>query len=263
MSAFADESREVAGCRVSVKRGGKGRTLLYLHGANGAAAVQPFMEELAREFEVLVPEHPGFGATDEPAWLDNIHDVAYFYLDFMEQLDLRDAVVIGSSLGGWIALEIAVRNAARIRALTLVGPAGIHVPGLKKGDLFLWSPEERVRNLFVDPGIAERALALAGTPEAQEAATKNTFTMARLAWEPRLHDPHLPKWLHRIKVPTQIIWGEGDKVLPVGYAAEFRKLVPHARVDVVRQCGHLPQTEKPQEFLRLFREFASKSGAPA
>ena len=163
-ATFASSVSEIGGCRVTLRRGGAGPKLLYLHGANGAAVVQPFLHELARDYEVLVPEHPGFGGSDEPAWLDNIHDLAYFYLDFLEQLDIRDAVVIGSSIGGWLALEIAVRNTSRIRALSLIGPAGIHVPGLKKGDMFLWSPEEKVRNLFADQGIAERLLAQPVSP---------------------------------------------------------------------------------------------------
>ncbi len=256
--AFSQEFCEVAGCKITLKRGGTGRPLLYLHGANGIAEVKPIMQELARDFEVLVPEHPGFGGSDEPAWFDNIHDLAYFYLDFVEQLGLEDLLVMGSSIGGWLALEIAIRNTSRIRALSLIGPAGIYVPGLKKGDMFLWSPEERVRNLYVDQSIAERQLAQPQSPQEQETALKNFFTVARLAWEPRFFDPHLPKWLHRIKVPTQIVWGDSDKLLPAGYAAEFGKLIPGAKVHVVPHCGHLPQTEKPQEFLRLFRDFASQ-----
>jgi len=252
---FEAGTLEVSGCSVTLKRGGAGRPLLYLHGAGGAPAIQPFMEALAREFDVLVPEHPGFGASEEPEWLDNIHDLAYFYLDFMERLDLRDAIVVGSSIGGWVALEIAVRNAARIRALSLVAPAGIHVAGLAKGDVFLWPPEKRVRELYFDQGIDERVLALHPAP--QDTVDKNLYTLARLAWEPRFYDPHLSKWLHRIKVPLQIVWGEGDRLLAPGYAAEYKKLIPHARVDIVPQCGHLPQSEKPDAYLRLFREFAS------
>ncbi|MDH4191273.1 MAG: alpha/beta hydrolase [Betaproteobacteria bacterium] len=258
-TAFTSEIRDVGGCRITLKRGGAGRPLLYLHGASGAAQIQPFMQELAREFDVLVPEHPGFGASDEPAWLDSIHDLAYFYLDLLDQLDLREVTVIGSSIGGWLALEIAVRNATRMKALCVIGPSGIHVPGLGKGDIFLWSPEERVRNLFVDQAIAERLLAQTPTPEEQEIAVKNQFTVARLAWEPRLFDPNLHKWLHRIKLPTQIVWGDSDRILPAGYAAEYRKLIPQARVDIIAQCGHLPQTEKPQEFLRLFRDFVAQA----
>ena len=255
---LSDYVSEVRGCKIALKRGGAGPALLYLHGAGGAAAVQPFMQELARDFELIVPEHPGFGRSDEPDWLDTIHDLAYFYLDFLDQLDLRDIFVVGSSIGGWLALEIAVRNTSRVRAISVVAPAGIYVPGLERGDPFLWAPEERVRNLFSDQAIANELLAHAPTPEEQEMALKNEFAFARLAWEPRLFDPHLHKWLHRIKVPVQVLWGTQDKVLPAGYAAQFKQLIVHARVDLIPNCGHLPQTEKPREFLRLFREFAAR-----
>jgi pimeloyl-ACP methyl ester carboxylesterase len=258
MVSFTQEMREVSGCRISLKRGGSGRTLLYLHGADGASRVPAFMEELGSEYEVLVPEHPGFGESQTPDWLDDIHDLAYFYLELMEQFDLRDAMLVGASLGGWLALEIAVRNSTRIRAMSLLAPSGIHVGGLPKGDIFLWSPEDRLRNLFYDQSIAERLLAVAPAPEEVDRATRNHFTLARLAWEPRLFDPALHKWLHRIKTPVQIIWGANDKLIPVGYAAEYARRIAGARVDLIAECGHLPHAEKPQEFLRLFREFASR-----
>ena len=254
---FTQEMREISGCRVALKRGGNGPTLLYLHGAGGGSMVQPFMNELAREWTVIAPEHPGFGASDEPAWLDNIHDLAYFYLDFLEALDLREVTVFGASIGGWLALEIAVRDCSRLKALSLAGPSGIHVQGLPKGDLFMWTPEERVRNLYFDQSIADRLLATPPSPEQVEAMMKGNFTVARLAWEPRLYDPHLHKWLHRIPVPVQILWGDHDRILPVGYAAQFAQLLPQARVDIIEDCGHLPQSEKPQEFLRRFREFTA------
>jgi pimeloyl-ACP methyl ester carboxylesterase len=215
------------------------------------------MQELAKDFEVLVPEHPGFGGSQEPEWLDNIHDLAYFYLDFLEQLDLRDVLLVGASIGGWLALEIAVRDTSRIRALTAVGPLGIYVPGVPRGDMFLWSPEEKVRKLFHDQTMAQQMLARPVTPDQAEIEIKNQYTVARLAWEPRMFDPHLAKWLHRIGVPTQIVWGDHDNILPPAYAAEFGKLIPQARIDIVRQCGHTPHTEKPKEFVGLVRDFAA------
>ena len=255
--AFSQSMIEVNGCRTSVRRGGVGRTLLYLHGASGAPGISPFMSDLARDFDVVVPEHPGFGDSDEPAWLDNIHDMAFFYLDFLERLDLSDVILVGTSIGGWLALEIAVRSTARIAAISVVGPSGLYVPGLSRGDIFLWSPEERVRKLFVDQSIADRMLAQVLTPDQNEAMIKNQYTVAKLAWEPRLFDPHLYKWLHRIDVPTQILWGESDKVSPVGYAAEFARLIPQARVDIIAACGHLPPVEQPAEFCRLLRAFVA------
>jgi pimeloyl-ACP methyl ester carboxylesterase len=254
-ASFNREMVEVAGCRVSLTRGGKGPALLYLHGAGGGGQVLPFMEELAKDYELLMPEHPGFGASDEPGWLDNIHDLAYFYLDFMEKLALKDVTLLGASIGGWLSMEIGVRDRSRLRAMSLIGPSGIHVAGLKKGDLFMWEPAVKLRNLFHDQSIPERLLSQPPSPDQVETMLKNDYTVARLAWEPRLYDPHLHKWLHRLKLPVQIIWGEQDKILPVGYANELAKLIPGARVDIVRECGHLPQTEKPQEFVRLFRDF--------
>ena len=256
--SFSEQVVDVRGCKITLKRAGQGKKLLYLHGAGGAAMIQPFMTELAKDHEVWIPEHPGFGKSEEPAWLDNIHDLAYFYQDFMEQFDLKDVAMLGVSIGGWLTLEMAVRSTARMRSISVVGPSGIYVSGKERGDLFLWSPEERVRNLFVDQSIADRMLAMPMTPELVDMNVKNQYTVARLAWEPRLFDPHLHKWLHRIKVPTQIIWGDSDKIIPASYAPEFQKLIAGARVDVISKCGHLPPTEKPEEFVRVFRDFAAK-----
>jgi pimeloyl-ACP methyl ester carboxylesterase len=254
---FSQELLEIDGCRINLRRGGAGTPLLYLHGASGAPVILPFMEKLAGSFEVLVPEHPGFGLSDEPEWLENIHDLAYFYLDFLGHLDLRNVIVVGASIGGWLALEMAVRDAARIRSLVLVGPAGISAPGVQAADIFLWSPEELVRNLFHDPKLAEARLAEPVTPGEVDLALKNRHTAARLAWEPRLHDPFLHKWLHRVTVPVKIVWGENDRILPVAYAREFKRLLPHAEIEIVPNCGHLPQAEQADRFCDSVLRFAS------
>lgn len=249
---------EVDGCKTSLRRGGSGEPLLYLHGAAGAGTVLPFMAKLAERFDMLVPEHPGFGLSDEPEWLENIHDLAYFYLDVLRALDLRDAHVVGSSIGGWLALEMAVRDTSRIESLVLVGPSGITAPGVQPGDIFLWSPEELVRNLFFDQAIAEQRLAEPVTPEQLDISLKNRHTVARLAWEPRLHDPFLRKWLHRVDVPVKIIWGADDRILPVAYAHEFKKLMPRADVEVIPRCGHLPQVEQADAFCDIVFRFLSR-----
>ena len=256
--AFSQRFIEVDGCKLNLRRGGSGEPLLYLHGSGGAPAVLPFMEKLAERYDVLVPEHPGFGASDEPEWLENMHDLAYFYLDVLKSLDLRGVHLVGSSLGGWLALEMAVRDGSRLKSLVLVGPAGISVPGVKPGDVFLWSPEELARNLFFDPALAEKMLAQPMTPELLDESLKNRHTVARLGWEPRMHDPFLRKWLHRVNVPVKIVWGEADKILPVAYAREFKRLMPGAEVEIIPRCGHLPQAERPEEFCDIVMRFAGK-----
>jgi len=248
---FAESTVELNACKVRVRRAGKGPVLLFLHGASGMPAILPCLHKLAERFDVVVPEHPGYGQSGEPEWLENIHDMAYFYLDFLEKLNLKDVLLIGNSMGGWIALEVAVRSTARIKSMVLVSPAGVKAPGVRPADTFLMSHEEQVRALVLDQKVAEARLAEPMTPEALELGLKNRHTTARLAWEPRFHDPHLPKWLHRIKVPVTIVWGEQDKILPVGFADEFKKRMPHAKLEIIAQCGHLPHAEKPDQFVEI------------
>lgn len=248
---FTQSFIEVDGCKVNLRRGGSGEPLVFLHGASGAPVILPFMEKLAERFDVLVPEHPGYGLSGEPDWLDNIHDVAYFYLDFLKLLGLRNVTLVGNSMGGWMAMEIAVRDTSRLKAVVLVSPAGISAPGVQPADIFLMPPEELVRNLFFDQRLAQARLAEPVTPEAIDIALKNRHTTARLAWEPRLHDPFLPKWLHRIDVPVKIVWGREDRILPVKFAEELKRLMPQAQVHVLDDVGHLPHAEKPEQFVEI------------
>ena len=256
--SFTESFIQVDGCKVRLRRGGAGKPLLFLHGASGAPVIQPFMEKLATRFDVLVPEHPGYGQSDEPAWLENIHDMAYFYLDFLKQLELRDVVLVGGSMGGWMAMEIAVRDTSRLACVILVGPAGVKSPEAKAADLFLWSNEDLVRNLFHDQKLAEQRLAMPVTPEAVDIDLKNKHTTAKLAWEPRFHDPFLPKWLHRIDVPVKIIWGAEDRILPPAMAQELKRRMPHAELELVPNAGHLPQSERPDAFCESVISFACK-----
>lgn len=253
---FTEHFIEIDGCRTHYRRGGKGSPLVFLHGAGGVMGVLPFMERLAGRFDVVVPDHPGYGRSDEPAWLENIHDVAYFYLDFLERLGLEKVVLAGASMGGWMALEVAVRDTSRLRALVLNAPAGVAAPGVEPVDLFLLSPEESVRHLVHDPKLAEERLARPMPPEALDTVLKNRHTTARLAWEPRLQDPHLPKWLHRIDVPVCIVWGAQDRVLPVGIAHELKRRMPKAELNILEGCGHLVQEEKVAEYCDIVFRFA-------
>lgn len=245
---FKESYLELNGCKTYLRRGGAGAPLLFLHGASGAPVILPFMEKLAARFEVLVPEHPGYGRSDEPDWLENIHDVAYFYLDLLKHLGLSGVTVLGNSMGGWIAMEMAVRDTSRMKSLVLVSPAGIAAPGVQPADTFLMAPEDVVKNLFFDEKLAQARLA---QPEDVDLSLKNRHTTARLAWEPRFHDPHLGKWLHRIDIPVKIIWGREDRILPVAMADELKRLIPRAQLHIVNNAGHLPHVEKPGEFVEL------------
>ncbi len=129
--SFVQHQVTIAGARLAYREAGSGPTLLFLHGAGGADSALPFLLPLTERFRVLVPDHPGFGRSDEPAWLEDVHDLAYAYLDFLETLQLERVHLLGTSLGGWVALEVAVRCSARLASLACGGNAIRGTPGAR------------------------------------------------------------------------------------------------------------------------------------
>jgi pimeloyl-ACP methyl ester carboxylesterase len=235
-------------------RAGAGDALVYLHGASGAAWL-PVLQKLSEKYDVIAPEHPGFGESDTPDWLDTIHDLAYFYLDVFDQLKIRGAHLVGNSLGGWLAAEIAVRNTSHLASVTLCNAAGLHVPGARQSDSFMMSEEQRLREFFYDSKKAEDMVARVMHPDREDTVLKNRATVAKLSWQPRAYDPHLPKWLHRIDVPTLVIWGDHDKAFPNEHAQAYHKAIPGSKLVMIPQCGHVPQIEKPDEFIAALESF--------
>ena len=250
-----DDFVEILGSKLYLRRGGTGEPLLFLHGPQGFAGLEPAVDALQRQFEVLAPDHPGFGRSDAFDGIDDVPDLAFFYLDLMAALDLRRVHVVGHSLGGWVALEMAVRSTERIRSLTLASAAGIRVPGVPRADMFICGPEELAKLLFAGAGWKGWHAALQATPEQQEIFDRNRFQAAKLCWQPRLFDPKLEKWLHRIDRPTRIVWGAEDKVIPAVYGERLAALIPGASLSIVAGAGHLLPVERPQDFAAEAQRF--------
>ncbi len=246
---------DVRGYGLRVWSAGSGTPLVIFGDFFGPQGWQPYMDELARKHRVIVPEHPGFGGQPVPAWLDTVGDLANFHLDLFDRLDLRDVILLGCGAGGWAAADLAMRNSTRVASLVLVGPAGIHLTELPQPDIFLRGDEEGVRVFFHDAAVADVYVASTLGPESEDVRLQNNEMSARLTWEPRLHDPHLMKWLHRVTVPTLVVWGANDQVAPVGYASEWQKRLAKARVEIVPACGHAPHLEKPAAFVSLVDSF--------
>jgi pimeloyl-ACP methyl ester carboxylesterase len=251
---YSTSAVAVGDCRIRVMRGGAGEPLVYLHGASGASWL-PFLQTLTGRFDVIAPEHPGFGESDAPDWLDNIHDLAYFYLDLFAALQLDGIHLVGNSLGGWIAAEIAVRSTQRLASLTLAGSAGLHVTGAEQLDSFLQSDEQRLYAFFHDQKKAKPMIERVLSPDMEDVALKNRAVVARLSWQPRSHDPHLKKWLHRIDVPTLLLWGDTDRMFPKEHALAFQEAIPGSRLVTIPKCGHVPQIEQPDAFVAALESF--------
>lgn len=246
------------GDRVHIESAGSGVPVVFLRGFDVAFRHDEFLAQLAEHFQVTVPDHPGFGASDTPSWLKGMSDAAYFYLDLLDEITVGPVHLVGASLGGWLAAEIAVRNAANIRSLTLIGPAGVRNGGIAIGDPFIRSPEQTARAMFAVADFAERARLPVETDEQIDLHLKNSIGLARLGWQPRLANPELQRWLHRIRVPTCLIWGIADKIVPLAHADAWLAGLADARLSVIEGAGHLPHVEAPEKVSAAVASFINE-----
>ncbi len=240
-------------------RTGAGPVVLFLHGAGAAGPnrFDPMLERLNVDFDVIVPAHPGYGYSDRPDWIKSISDVAYFYMDFLEILDLTEIHLMGNSMGGWIASEMAVRTTQRLQSLTLVGSVGINVEGAPPPVyLFDKTPEETMRLALTDEKIIEELLSRTLSQEQIKINERNLATAEQYVSTPYSADLH--NWLHRIDVPTLILGGDGDGLISPAYLREFEKRIPNFRMQMLENCGHIPSLERPDLLNRVFREFGAE-----
>ena len=252
---FVTQTIDINGCKLSFQRGGNGMPLMYLHGTDGLAEWPAMLDTLAGKFDVIAPDHPGFGASEIPGWIDDVSDVAYLYLDAIEKLGLSSLHVVGQSLGGWIALEMAIRSTQRLRSLTLISSAGIHVKGVPKADIFMIDPEEQARLAYADPKAGEAAAERVAADKYQDLAILNRIASARFGWQPRFFNPRLERWLHRVNVPTHVIWGEEDRIIPLAYGEAFHRLIPGSKLTTIPNAGHLPHVERAEAVTKAVHAF--------
>jgi pimeloyl-ACP methyl ester carboxylesterase len=253
---------EVAGCRLSYQEAGAGPTILYLHGISGSAW-PPLLDGLAAHHRVIAPEHPGFGRSAIPDWMMSVGDVAFFYLDFLRALDLRDVHLVGHCVGGWMAAEMAIRATGRIKSVALLAPLGVVVKDAPVGDIFIWNWDEFDRRQFHDEAAFARWSKSNGEPD-MDVMLQNRAALARLAWAPRLSNPQLAFWLHRINVPTQLIWGKEDQVIPFASHKPYVQEIPGVGFDAFDDTGHALPLERPSEVaarLTAFLQQAQVQGA--
>ena len=248
-----DSVIDVAGTKLGYREAGSGATVLFLHGVAGAAW-DPLLEQLSGGHRVLAPEHPGFGRGQIPDWMMSVGDVAFFYLDLMQALNLRNVHLVGHGLGGWIAAEIAIRNTARLASLALLAPAGVESRDAMFDDIFAWTAEEFARRQFHDSKLAQ------DWQQAQakldiDVVLQNRTALARLAWNPRLHNPQLPYWLHRIDIPTLLVWGEDDQVMPFACHRPYLREIRQAELLALPNTGHALAIERAGEIAARLEAF--------
>jgi len=250
----------VNGIRVEVIERGRGRPLLFLHPGIGLDGAAPALDRLAERASVIAPSHPGFGASEQPRAFDTIDDLAYFYLDLLDQLDLTDTIVVGVSLGAWIAAEIAVKSTARLARLILANAVGIKTGDRETrdiADIFALTEQEYLELTYCDPNAGRRDYKSLPPAEVLAAARAREAT-ARFAWSPYFHNPRLKSRLHRIRIPTLFLWGAHDRMVGEAYGRAYCAMIPGARFETIERAGHFPHQERPQAFAKRVLHFMAE-----
>jgi pimeloyl-ACP methyl ester carboxylesterase len=254
--AGTERTLAIGGKAVQAWSGGRGTPMLYLHGA-GVYWWMPAHDLLADRFTVHLPVHPGFGASQGYEELESMEDLVFHTLDVMDALGLARAHVVGLSLGGWLAAELALRHPERVDRLVLVDAVGTRVPGVERPDLFMAGPARARGLLFADPesALARRIVPDAPPPERLEVALRGREAAARLLWNPHVQHRKLTSRLGRIKAPTLVVWGAEDRLLPRPLGEAYQRGIPGAILAIIDGCGHLPPIEQPERFARTVLDF--------
>jgi pimeloyl-ACP methyl ester carboxylesterase len=244
---------------IKLRTDGRGEPLLFLHGAGGLRGWDPFLVETARQFTVYAPAHPGFETSTGIEQLDDMLDLVVYYNDFLDALGIESAHVVGHSMGGMIAAELAALSPHRVRRLVLANAAGLWLDEHPVADFFAMTPDQLAVALWHDPqsAVAKAMMAVPQDEKAQLEAflirSQHLATAGKFLWP--IPDKGLKKRLHRIKAPTLLLWGQSDGLVPPIYAQEFQRYIAGARVEIMPRCGHMPMYEDPAGFVHTITTF--------
>ena len=247
----------IAGVDLDIFEAGEGPPLLFLHSAQGFAPEHPYVAPLSARHRFIAPSHPGFGKSSLPDWIDAVDDIAYIYLELLDHLNLQQVDLIGCSIGGWVAAELATKAPERVHRLVMVGPVGVKTGPLDRldiPDVFAIPQSDLESLLFHDPARM-RLEPSRLTDEQLAISVRNRETLALLAWEPYMHNPKLPHRLHRVTAPTLFVRGASDGLVSAAYIDSYARLLPNARTATIAAAGHAPQVEQPEAFARTVLAF--------
>jgi pimeloyl-ACP methyl ester carboxylesterase len=245
-------------------------TFVLVHGVNNISPHAPFLERLAAHGEVFAPSHPGFGQSPDPADCDTMYDLAQVYRGVLDAIPAEKAILIGFSFGGWIAAEVAVAGHPKLAALILVDPLGIKLAGREERDfphLFNTSPHELTQRAWHDAanrpagcyGVGwHAAIGDAMSDEEMTTLARNWDSLCLYAWRPHMYNPQLKHWLHRISVPTLVLWGASDRIVTPAYGRAYAGLIPGAEFSVIEAAGHHPELERPDAFVERVGRFVDR-----
>jgi pimeloyl-ACP methyl ester carboxylesterase len=243
---------------IEVTRYGKGAPLVLFYDEEALTLESPILGQLAAGHEVIAVSPPGFGTSERPSWIDCIDDCSYICLDVLNGLGIKDATVLGFGVGGWLAAEMAVKTTQHMSRLVLADPFGIKIGGPTDRDVQdIWFlPPEKVHELkYADPEKNKIDYTVMEEDKLTIIA-RNRESYARFCWQPYMYNPKLKGRLHRIDVPTMVVWGDKDGIITPDYGKAFAAEIPGAQFEVIKDAGHFPHLEQPEAFMKLVDKFA-------
>ena len=253
----------VSGIDVEVLRGGTGRPVLLLHGFQTISPAARFLSRLAEHCSYFAPSLPGFGASDRPKDFDTVYDLVRHALDLIDAMPGDKVTLVGFSFGGWLAAEAAVTRPAKLDRLVLVDPVGIRISDRETRDIldiFNVHPDTVRDKTFYDPKRFAPDFNAMADPELVTYA-RNRDALCLYAWNPLLYNPQLKGWLHRINVPTLVLWGAADGIVSPDYGRAYAEMIPGARFELIENAGHQPEIEQPADFVAHLASTMSGPGA--
>jgi pimeloyl-ACP methyl ester carboxylesterase len=258
-ATFTEELVQVADVQIQLRQGGTGEPLLVLHSELGVPGWLRTYELLAQHYTVYVPSLPGFGQSARPDWIISIRDLAAWVTWFTRDLKLLKPLnVIGFSMGGWIAAEIATVNAAIFKKMVLVGAAGLKPEEGQVWDYFVNSGKEAFEAAFYDPAQSPEYAQYydkVWTPEEAEQVEINREMAARLLWKPYMRSHTLSALLRGVATPTLIVWGREDRIIPLDACQLYQRAIKGATAEILDRCGHMPEMEQPDAFVKAVLDF--------
>jgi pimeloyl-ACP methyl ester carboxylesterase len=256
---WMEEKFRVGEAELQVIKGGSGKPLLVLHGELGDPGWLTWHSAFATERTLWIPQHPGFGKSAHVDWIMDMRELAAFYARFAREQNLAPVDVIGFSLGGWLAAEMAAQNVRQFARMILVGAAGLRPPGGEIMDMFTVTARTYLnRNVLDAHGNPEFNQLFGGeqTPTQFEAWEDARAATARIAWKPYMFDQAMPHLLENVVgLPTLLVWGRQDPVVPLSAGELYHQKIAGSRLAVFDNCGHMPEVEKTEDFVREVRNF--------
>jgi pimeloyl-ACP methyl ester carboxylesterase len=251
-----ERSVQVVGLNLQYWEGGSGEPLVVVHHDMGNNGWTEFCDALAGRFRVLVPELPGYGKSDRPAWARHPRDLAMILQLMLDKLDVDKAVLVGLGFGGWIAAEMAVMNQRRLNRLVLVGAMGIKPSEGEIVDQMMIDFD-----VYAETGCANRQsfVRLFGEEVSREQRLVWDYARemtARLAWKPYMLSHQLPHLIGGVETPTLIVWGRENRVVPLVCGEAYARAMPNARLEFVDNAGLWVDLEQPAKLAEMVIAFA-------